>query len=178
MNDRDVHAIRWAKAYELATDLDAVSPVCDEVKRALLRYGREGYGFAILILLREAFANAVRHGNRHDRRKMVSCRITLTDEHVVIEVADQGMGFDWQNALEKVTAGVIDSGITLAEASKEPPTIQAQQERRRNGAAQSPIYLPSLKECGRGLSIYSHYAEQIRFNERGNEVTLVVNCGQ
>jgi serine/threonine-protein kinase RsbW len=46
------------------------------------------------IAVREAVANAIKHGNRQDPEKRVEVRLQLEEEHVVINVRDEGPGFD------------------------------------------------------------------------------------
>lgn len=46
------------------------------------------------LAVREAVANAIKHGNRLDSDKRVEIDLELTDEEVVIRVRDQGEGFD------------------------------------------------------------------------------------
>ncbi len=50
--------------------------------------------FAVTLALHEATANAFRHGNHGDPTKSVRLRYVVRDTEVVIEVEDQGRGFD------------------------------------------------------------------------------------
>jgi serine/threonine-protein kinase RsbW len=58
----------------------------------------EDVSHAIGIAVREAVANAIKHGNQQDPEKRVEVDFGVEDGVVVIQVADQGDGFD----LEKV----------------------------------------------------------------------------
>jgi serine/threonine-protein kinase RsbW/non-specific serine/threonine protein kinase len=49
---------------------------------------------AVQVALREAAANAVNHGNRHDPSRCVQVRYLITPDEVVLEVEDEGEGFD------------------------------------------------------------------------------------
>ncbi len=57
-----------------------------------------GYGekdiFAVRLALEEALVNAVKHGHKHDPRKRATFRYEVTAERVVLEVEDEGPGFD------------------------------------------------------------------------------------
>jgi serine/threonine-protein kinase RsbW len=43
----------------------------------------------------EALANAVLYGNQCDPRKTVHVRVTLSEHEVVVQVSDEGKGFDF-----------------------------------------------------------------------------------
>ena len=72
--------------------IDLIQAVVDD---ALARLGldddsRHWVGIAI----REAVANAIKHGNRQDPDKRVDVELALRDGHAVIRVYDNGEGFD------------------------------------------------------------------------------------
>ncbi|HVS14605.1 MAG TPA: ATP-binding protein [Thermoanaerobaculia bacterium] len=46
------------------------------------------------IAVREAVANAIKHGNRRDASKQVEVQLRVVDDTVEIDVQDQGDGFD------------------------------------------------------------------------------------
>lgn len=46
------------------------------------------------LALREAVANAIKHGNRQDPEKRVDVELDLAADNVEIRVSDQGSGFD------------------------------------------------------------------------------------
>lgn len=46
------------------------------------------------IAVREAVANAIKHGNRQDPTKEVDVELALVGEQAVIRIADRGRGFD------------------------------------------------------------------------------------
>ena len=50
--------------------------------------------FGIRLALEEALVNAIKHGNGQDPSKTVSVRYQITLQHFMIEVQDQGRGFD------------------------------------------------------------------------------------
>jgi len=49
---------------------------------------------AVQVAFREAAVNAVLHGNRGDPSKRVEARYLVTQDEVVVEVEDEGPGFD------------------------------------------------------------------------------------
>src|SRR6266481_2929417 len=79
----EIHEI--AELYPLARQLEA------EMKA--LEYPRKD-SFAMGLVLREAVCNAVRHGNRGDSSRAAVISYQLGAEAVLVEVADEGLGFN------------------------------------------------------------------------------------
>ena len=50
--------------------------------------------FGIRLALEEAIVNAIRHGHRNDFTKLVRVRFEASDEQFVVEIEDEGPGFD------------------------------------------------------------------------------------
>jgi serine/threonine-protein kinase RsbW len=50
--------------------------------------------FDVRLSLEEALINAVKHGNKMDRNKLVQVKIEAEADKVEIEIKDQGQGFD------------------------------------------------------------------------------------
>jgi serine/threonine-protein kinase RsbW len=48
----------------------------------------------LVTALREALANAVRHGNRRDPERLVRVAYTIDNSSIIIRVEDEGEGFD------------------------------------------------------------------------------------
>jgi serine/threonine-protein kinase RsbW len=88
-------------------------PACDEWRKQSLRSSDEITGviealvaemaaagfppkdlFAVRLALEEALVNAVKHGNQGDPSKEVQLRYHLTTEQLLVEVEDEGQGFD------------------------------------------------------------------------------------
>ncbi len=59
---------------------------------------RRGYDgpacFAVRIAVEEALTNAMQHGNGDDPAKTVTIEYAVGQESVVVEIEDQGLGFD------------------------------------------------------------------------------------
>lgn len=53
-----------------------------------------GDRFAVRLALQEALVNALVHGNRRDSTKQVRIRYDLSDERLLVEVEDEGAGFN------------------------------------------------------------------------------------
>lgn len=80
----------------LAADVGAISPAIDEVMRIVREMGcAAGREVDVDIALREALANAVRHGSGNDPTKLIQCTIACDEERgMLIVVRDSGPGFD------------------------------------------------------------------------------------
>ena len=73
-------------------NIDLVQVVVEEALTRL-ELGEEAAQF-VGIAVREAVANAIRHGNHEDPDKRVEIDFQVEDGEVVIEVQDEGEGFD------------------------------------------------------------------------------------
>ena len=54
----------------------------------------EASTFAVRLALEEAVANAFRHGNDEDPRKVVKVEFDISDDRIWLAVEDEGSGFD------------------------------------------------------------------------------------
>ena len=73
----------------------------DKAQRSLISAAQQrGYDrsscFALRLALEEALTNAILHGNRSNPHKRVTVQYRVDSGRVVIEVEDQGEGFDPQ----------------------------------------------------------------------------------
>ena len=92
--------------------------------------------FAARLALEEAVANAVKHGHQGDPAKRVRVGYRVRADRVLVEVEDQGAGFDPRRVADPRDRENLD------------------------------------KPCGRGLLLMRSYTTWLRFNARGNRVTL------
>jgi serine/threonine-protein kinase RsbW len=92
--------------------------------------------FAARLALEEAVANAVKHGHQGDPGKRVRVGYQVRADRVLMEVEDQGAGFDPRRVPDP----------------RDPENLD--------------------KPCGRGLLLMRSYTTWLRFNARGNRVTL------
>ena len=49
--------------------------------------------FGVRLSLEEALVNAIKHGNGLDRSKNVHVRFTVNQDHLLVEIEDEGPGF-------------------------------------------------------------------------------------
>jgi serine/threonine-protein kinase RsbW len=81
--------------WEGRSRLEEARPVVEFLATAM---AREGYPdpdiFEMRLALEEAIVNAIRHGNRGDPARLVQVRCEVDPERVLVEVHDEGPGFD------------------------------------------------------------------------------------
>jgi len=80
---------------EIGSRLENVELVQIAVEASLQQLAiQEGISNQIGTAIREAVANAIEHGNRSDANKQVTVDFELLGDEIVIEVKDEGVGFD------------------------------------------------------------------------------------
>ena len=62
----------------------------------------------IMIAVTESVNNAIRHGNRHDKKKNVYLSLSLNDSLIKFEIRDEGSGFDYHNLPDPTSPENID----------------------------------------------------------------------
>ena len=73
----------------------AVVEVCKDILKKLREEGfAQDDAFAVHLAFEEAFANAVKHGNKMDPQKKVTVSYLVTHDRVEIKVTDEGEGFN------------------------------------------------------------------------------------
>ncbi len=71
---------------------DFINTAIDHLKQHLVL--NEDQVFDIKLVLEEALINAIRHGNKGQPQLLVDINISCEDRHLIIEVRNQGEGFD------------------------------------------------------------------------------------
>lgn len=115
----------------MASRREEVEAATQSVIAALERLGYDkASAFAVRLALEEALTNAVRHGNKEDPRRRVTLQCEIGEREALIDVEDEGEGFD-PNAVPDPTAAEnldIPSGRGLmlmrsfmAEVTVHPP---------------------------------------------------------
>jgi serine/threonine-protein kinase RsbW len=120
--------------------ISSTEEVSSAIEVVVAAMAAEGYSekeqFGMCLALEEALVNAIRHGNCGDRSKEVRLRYYVTGWRALVEVEDEGAGFDPQQVPDPLT----------------PENLE--------------------RPNGRGLLLMRSYMTWIRFNARGNRVTL------
>ncbi len=85
----------WEREVVLASDVDMLAGAREEVCLILEPLGfSESVLFDMKVAVGEALANAIRHGAPVGKEGVVEVRISAYDDRVVLEVQDNGSGFD------------------------------------------------------------------------------------
>ncbi|MCX5833581.1 MAG: ATP-binding protein [Deltaproteobacteria bacterium] len=93
--------------------MEQVDSVSRETENFLSQLGIQEKAFRILLSMREALTNAIRHGNQEDPQKMIRYRVHLDEGDLVMEVEDEGAGFDWKNHIKRKPRVRSESGRGL-----------------------------------------------------------------
>lgn len=92
-----------------SAELDNIDFVCIEVKKFLANMNIDK-DFDLILSLREALLNAVVHGSKCDPDKTVFFEIRQEDFELIMQICDQGEGFDWRNIQENSPNAAHESG--------------------------------------------------------------------
>lgn len=104
---------RSSDHYEGRFDLPSRREAFTDVERTLLsELERHAYPqtaiFAIRLAFEEAISNAVTHGNAENEQKIVRVRLEVGTDRVMLDVADEGEGFDPQSVPDPTADENID----------------------------------------------------------------------
>lgn len=87
--------------------------MCTEVEIFSKEKGFDNKEFALLLCVREALTNAIRHGCKNDMSMTIEMTLTHRDGSMIIEVIDDGDGFDWQQENNELIYTLTTNGRGL-----------------------------------------------------------------
>ena len=92
--------VRVAIEVEIPSDVRYIGQVVALVTRHCqdFRYPSRLCSLNVPVALTEAMSNAILRGNLENRDKHVRVRAIVDEEHLVMEVADEGVGFDLEGS--------------------------------------------------------------------------------
>ncbi|MFH0807793.1 MAG: ATP-binding protein [Elusimicrobiota bacterium] len=94
---------------QLPTDLQKVNLFVERVSRNILSaIGNEQGIFDVKLALEEALTNAMRHGNALDQSLKVDVSIEVYPEKIIMDIRDEGKGFDFQNLPDPTDKSNVD----------------------------------------------------------------------
>lgn len=94
--------------------LENVDKAAQATKKFLSRMHAEKHAFEVVLVLREALSNAVLDGNQLDAKKMVAYTVRVEGDTLIMEIEDEGDGFDWRRHLGKNPPPEAESGRGVA----------------------------------------------------------------
>jgi serine/threonine-protein kinase RsbW len=105
-SDRPLRNLRVALELEIPSDVRYIERVVEVVARQCeqLAYNPRQVTLNVPVALTEALSNAILRGNRESARKSVQIRCDVNRERLVLEIVDQGSGFDLQECLVDPTS--------------------------------------------------------------------------
>jgi serine/threonine-protein kinase RsbW len=92
--------VRCVEANSLAASLPVFEKIEDWMR--VLGYSHRDL-VAVILSLREAVSNAVRHGHRGDPDKHFRVKYLVTQDEVLVEVEDEGFGFNLEQMPDALT---------------------------------------------------------------------------
>lgn len=132
--------------YTIASDIKNICPVIEEI----LNFFDNAYSelsdcckFDLKVILNELITNAIRHGNKSMEASKVKIYADVIEDKSTIKITDEGSGF---NPAEKISVAL---------------------EKKTNEE------LLDFCETGRGLLIVKSLADSVKFNKKGNSITVV-----
>ena len=96
---------------DIPSDVAFIERVVEMVRREceVMAFGRRQIMLNVPVALTEALSNAILRGNRDDPAKQVHVRADVDKERLVVEVGDEGPGFDFDGAtIDPTTPENID----------------------------------------------------------------------
>ena len=102
-----LNSMRLAIDLEIPSDIKYIEQVVELVTRQCeeLCFAARHCALNVPVALTEALSNAILRGNGEDRDKHVRIRARLDYEHLVMEVADEGIGFNLDDCTIDPTTG-------------------------------------------------------------------------
>ena len=92
----EVSALPQSLTIVFSSLLENVDAASRETEAFLERIGLTRKNFRILLAMREALTNAIRHGNHGDPGKVIRYEVRLDRDELVMAVEDEGSGFNWR----------------------------------------------------------------------------------
>ena len=103
-----------ALSITFSSTLENIDRADQETHRFLEENGAAHHSFATRLVLREGLTNAVVHAHKKDPSKVVKYELKLDGGALVMEIEDQGEGFDWESAGRKQHDVTDDHGRGMA----------------------------------------------------------------
>ncbi|MDY0274990.1 MAG: ATP-binding protein [Desulfomicrobium sp.] len=94
----------------MTTELTNVDKCIEQLKQFLKTTNQQHTFFHVALLAREALNNAMVHGNRFQSEKKVFFHVCGEEDTIILQIEDQGPGFDWKKHLDFKSRVEAESG--------------------------------------------------------------------
>ena len=94
-------------------NLENIDYAITEIEKFLVQKKLDEFSFEVILVSREALINAVVYGCESNPDKNVKLELRIEPACLVIEIEDQGPGFDWQGCLKRALPDKEISGRGL-----------------------------------------------------------------
>ncbi len=84
-----------------------------ETKKFLKDLGLISDTFAVSLVMREGLTNAVKHGHNYDPNKIIKYSLSVQNKNLIMEIEDQGGGFNWRDVQQRLPETSRDHGRGL-----------------------------------------------------------------
>jgi serine/threonine-protein kinase RsbW len=99
----------FRERFDIPSSRDELDAAIAKIVAALEQLGYDqANAFAIRLALEEALTNAMRHGNKSDPNRIVKLACDISERDVVLDVEDQGEGFDPHSVPDPTAAENVD----------------------------------------------------------------------
>ncbi len=78
----------------MSAQFENIDLACNDVDKCLIRLQLQKLSFGIQLVIREALANAIKHGSQNDESKQVILQISKLHDQLIFKIKDEGSGFD------------------------------------------------------------------------------------
>ena len=109
-DERRVDGVRIVEV-DIPSDVRYIENVVELVQREceVMAFGRRQVAFNVPVALTEAISNAILRGNGDDPAKHVRVRAEVDTTRLVVDIGDEGSGFDLESAeVDPTTADNLD----------------------------------------------------------------------
>ncbi|MBW2220707.1 MAG: ATP-binding protein [Deltaproteobacteria bacterium] len=96
-----------------SSSMDNIDRIDKETRKLLEKELSDSQIFAVSLSMREGLTNAIKHGHRSDSDKIIQYTLTSKEDKLIIEIEDQGEGFDWRKNRKKKPNPELDHGRGL-----------------------------------------------------------------
>ncbi|MCU0718248.1 MAG: ATP-binding protein [Pirellula sp.] len=99
----------WAIEKSIPSDLDVAHELIEQTILAMSELDWPGGDmFHVQMAMEEALVNAIEHGNKRCKDKLVAVAISVSDKEISIQITDQGDGFDHRNVADPTEDDRVD----------------------------------------------------------------------